>query len=526
MRLFVKFAFIDLGYISIYQNPILTMKIFSTTQVRELDRFTIDHEPIRSIDLMERAAIALYKKYVESISCDRVLILAGPGNNGGDALALARLLLDNSRKVNAVLLAEGKLSADCAINHQRLINLSPDSVTEMRTSFVAPPIEPNTLIVDGLFGSGLSRPLSGMYADAVNWINEQNCRVLSIDIPSGLQGEEIANPSHPMVKADYTLSFQFPKLAFLFRENEIYVGNWEILDIGIHPQAINTTPTPYHLLTKNNVSQLLKRRRKFSHKGTFGHLLLIAGSKGMAGASVLGARAALRCGAGLVTVQSPECNREIIQTAIPEAIFSTGETDDYLRRVPDLEKYTTIAIGPGIGTHAETADMLQLLVQQLTKACVMDADALNIISKNKKMLKQIPAGTILTPHPKEFERLFGNSGNSFEAMQKASEMAMEHQLIIILKGAHTTITLPDGRIYFNNSGNAGMATAGAGDVLTGILGSLLAQGYTPDEAALLGVYLHGCAGDKALQKQSEESLIASDMVDSIGNAFQELKGSI
>lgn len=505
------------------------MKFFSTPQIRELDKFTIENEPIASIDLMERAADALYEKYLSTFSYLKpVCILAGPGNNGGDALALARMLLLTSLNVKVVLLHMGKISDDCETNRLRLLEKFPGSLSELNNEFIAPEITHDTIIIDGLFGSGLARPLSGIFANAVKWINDSGCEVLSIDIPSGLQGEMPLTPKGEqdiIVKANYTFSLQFPKLAFFLPENEEFVGSWEVLDIGIHQQAIAETETYFETIEKEDIHPILKKRSKFSHKGTFGHALIIAGSKGMAGASVLSAKAALRSGAGLVTVHGPECNRTIIQTAIPEAIFQSDSSNDFISEVSDIENYNAIAIGPGIGMAKETANMLEYLIKRLEKPCILDADALNIIGQHNHLLQLIPKNSILTPHPKEFERLFGPSNSSYERMLKAQKMAQQLQIIIILKGAHTLIATPDGKLFFNTTGNSGMATAGSGDVLAGILAALLAQGYSPEETAKLGVFIHGYAGDLALKTQSGESMIAGDLICHLGETFKAIKTS-
>jgi NAD(P)H-hydrate epimerase len=306
-------------------------------------------------------------------------------------------------------------------------------------------------------------------------------------------------------------------------ENAPFTGNWEIIDIGIHPLAIERTSGNLVYLEGKEIAHLLKKRFKFTHKGTFGHALIISGSKGMAGASVLSSKAALRSGTGLVTVYGPEANRIIVQTSNPEVIFKSGFSTDYLTQMISLENYSAIAIGPGIGTHTATSVLLEEFIQQLNKPCVIDADALNIISRQKELLEKLPVKCILTPHPKEFDRLFGESNSSYERYLKAQEASKKYNLIIILKGANTLISTPEGNHYFNSTGNSGMATAGSGDVLTGILVSLLAQGYTPKESALLGVYLHGSAGDLALHTQSEESLISGDLISNLGKAFKSLK---
>lgn len=502
------------------------MKIFPTSLIRELDEYTIQHEPIVSIDLMERAACSLCNKILEYFRFSSFCILAGPGNNGGDALALSRMLLEKNYSVKVFLLHTGNLSADCQQNKERLIKKFPDCLQEITSLFSPPDVSENTIIIDGLFGSGLSRPLSGIYAKAVQWINASGKTVIAIDIPSGLAGEENRDLSKPIVRANYTFSFQFPKLSFFFPENEPFVGKWEILDIGIHPNGIAQTETNYYFLEKSEIKNLLHERKKFSHKGTYGHLLIIAGSKGMAGAAVLASKAALRSGVGLVTVHGPACNRIILQTKVPEALFESDKNENWITQISDLKKFNSLVIGPGIGLQQEVIDFVKDFIVHVNKPCVFDADVLNIISINKKnneLLLFIPYKSILTPHPKEFERLFGRDENSFDRMLKIQRLTKELKIIIVLKGAYTIIGMPDGNIFFNSTGNNGMATGGTGDVLTGIIGSLLAQNYTSEEAAIIGVYLHGLAGDLALADQSPESLIAGDVVESIGKAFQAIR---
>jgi len=501
------------------------MKIFATSAIRKLDQYTIEHEPISSTELMERAADALFREFAvqHPYPCS-VFLFAGPGNNGGDTLALARKLLLAGYQVTGKLIHSGSLSPDCAINYQRLMKAFPKCVTELLDEFVTPEITPGTILVDGLFGSGLSRPLEGSFAEAVRWMNESGCTIVSIDIPSGLSGEENDfSELSAIVKANLTLSLQFPKLAFFFAENAIYIGKWKIIDIGLHPQAIEQTPSDIYYLKENDISPLLIKRPTFGHKGTFGHACIVAGRTGMAGSAVLATKAALRSGAGLVTVHSAAENRVILQTAIPEAIFISDHTADYIADVISLEPYNVVAVGPGIGTHSDTARMLRKLLENHRKSCVLDADALNIISEQKDLLHRIHRNSILTPHPKEFERLFGQSKNSYERMEKAQKAAQQFGIIIVLKGAYTLIATPDGKLFFNSTGNPGMATGGSGDVLTGILAGLLAQGYSPEKAAKIGVFIHGRAGDLALRAESDESLMASDIIARLGNAFQSVR---
>ena len=497
------------------------MKIFSTSQVRSLDAYTIEHEPVASIDLMERAAQAIFEAYANSFNLQRpVLIVAGPGNNGGDALALARILVWVKSDVRVLLLHNGKLSADCETNLQRLRNLKAEIITEITDSFAFSNVNKETVIVDGIFGSGLSRPAEGIFAEAIDHINRSGCEVLSIDVPSGLLGELNPDTSVPIVKATRTFTLQFPKLAFLLPETGIFAGNWSVLDIGIHPEAISQTETRYFFIKKKDIQPKIKIREKFSHKGTYGHVLIFAGSRDMAGAAVLSSEAALRSGAGLVTVHSASCNRIILQTAVPEVIFESDNNEHCISEFRDLTKFNAIAIGPGIGQTGETSFFLKSILSAYSNPIVLDADALNLIAAND-LLHLIPENSILTPHPKEFERLFGKSTNSYDRLQKASTFAQSHKIIIVLKGAHTQIFKPDRKIYFNSPENAGMTTAGSGDVLTGIMVGLLSQGYQPQDAALTGVFLHGLAAD--LITETEETMLASDIIRGLKLAFRTLR---
>ena len=494
------------------------MKIFSTSKIQILDNYTIENEPIRSIDLMERAAEKLVEKYLQIFhSKHSICIFVGPGNNGGDALAMARMLLNKGFEVTVILLQPANISSDCNMNLQLLVDNYPACIVDLKSQFVVPTIADDTIIIDGVFGSGLKRPLDGIFADAVNWINNTGCTIVSIDIPSGLMGENNLNFTTPIIKATYTFTLQFPKLSFFFPENNSYLGKWEVLDIGIHPDGIKNTESNFYFLEQSDIQ--LKNRSKFSHKGSFGHAYIIAGSTGMAGASVLSAKAALRSGAGLVTVHGAKANREIVQTAIPEVIYESDFFNDIISEVDNLEN-KTIAVGPGIGTKKATAKMLENLLGKVYHPCIIDADALNIISQHKEFLKLIPKNSIITPHPKEFERLFGSTNTTYERMEMARKYAVSLQIIIILKVAHTMIITPEGNVYFNSTGNSGMATAGSGDVLTGILVGLLAQGYDPIQTALIGVYMHGLAADLALNIQSQESLIASDIIQQLGASFK------
>lgn len=380
------------------------------------------------------------------------------------------------------------------------------------------------IVVDALFGTGLGRPLEGQIADLVNRINESGCTIVSIDLPTGMvpDGNSIASDS-VIIHAGHTLSFEVPKLAMFLPEHEKHFGQWYILPIGLHPEAIARAETSWYLTEVDTITGNLTPRNVFSHKGTYGHGLLIAGTEGMAGAAILGARAALRSGIGLLTVHSARCNREILQTAVAEAIFSSDKSDARFTSLPErLSTCSAMAIGPGLGTHTQSQDALQQALQVCQSPIVLDADALNLLALYACWPGMVPRNTILTPHPGEFDRLCGASVNHRQRLDKAREKAFAHQLIIVLKGHYTAVALPDGTVWFNPTGNAGMATAGCGDVLTGIILSLLAQGMAPADAALTGVYLHGLAGDIAARQVGKVSLTASDIIDYLPNAWNKL----
>lgn len=498
------------------------MKFFTCKQIKEIDRQTIRLEPISSIDLMERASQQVTDWIIRHFGLNQPFyIFAGPGNNGGDALAVARLLANLNGRCEVFPVTFGReLNGDPETNLQRLKDQKKVILHQIDSEDSIPEIPADVVVIDGLFGSGLNKPLNGLAAKLVQTINQSRATIVSIDIPSGLFGEDNSqnNPSG-VVKATYTLTFQFPKLSFFFPENADFVGNWKVLPIGLHPEAILQTETNYFSLAKTYVSGTLKKRSRFSHKGTYGHALLIAGSYGKTGAAVLASKAGLRSGVGLLTAHIPKSAYQIIQTSVAEAMTSIDDSETFFSQIPELESFSAIGIGPGLGKNPETQQALKNLLQAKPEKLVLDADALNILSENRDWYRLLPANSILTPHPKEFERLAGASTNSYERLQKQIQFSLDHKIIVVCKGAHTCITTPDGCAFFNSSGNPGMATAGSGDVLTGIILGLLAQNYTPEEATLMGVYLHGLAGDLAAVKLGQHALIAGDIIEQLGAAF-------
>lgn len=501
------------------------MKIFDASLVREIDAYTIQHEPIVSTDLMERAATRLVGWYVRHFHTDqKVLIFAGAGNNGGDALAMARMLAERQFGVECFLLSFSKLSADCAINKERLIEQGSVEMTEIGEGDPLPEINKHDVIVDGIFGSGLTRKVSGFPAKIIRHINEKAGTVIAIDIPSGLYGEDNSgNDYHHIIRADYTLTFQFPFLSFFFDSNDPFVGQWRVHDIKLHPRIISDSDTLYQISEPEEIRKMLPVRNKFSHKGTFGHALLISGCYGMMGAALLAGESCLRGGSGLVTLHVPRFGYGIVQTGFPEAVVSLDQSDILFSEPPDLAPFTAVGIGPGLGCKQNTGRGLKRLLEIVEVPLVIDADGLNILSQHQKWYELLPEGTILTPHPKEFDRMAGSCENSYQRHLKQREFAEQHKVYVVLKGAYTGIAAPDGRYWFNTTGNPGMATGGSGDVLTGLITGLLAQGLEPLEAALTGVYIHGLAGDKAVQDSSEEAVIAGDIMRHLGAAFREIR---
>lgn len=502
------------------------MKVLTSIQIKELDAYTIEHEPVSSLDLMERASKALTQAILSRWGSKYpVKVFAGPGNNGGDALAVARMLAAKDYEIEVFLFnPNGKLSPDCEANRNRLPKKKNLTFHEISSQFTPPALNDHTLVIDGLFGSGLNRPLGGGFAAVVKYINSSPAKVVSLDVPSGLFCEDNSvNISQHIIHAEVTLTLQMPKLAFFFPENQQYIGEYEVLDIGLHPQGMEAAQAEYVLTEPLEMARLLQRRNKFAHKGTMGHGLLVAGSYGMAGAAILASHASLKSGLGKVTVHTPLRNNDILQISVPEAILHHDTDDTHFTHSCPADIFQAVAIGPGIGTQKDTASALLDQLRRTQCPLVLDADALNILGQHQGWVLQVPPHSILTPHVKEMDRLAGESHNSFERLEKARNLAMRQQLFIVLKGAWTSVVFPNGSVYFNPTGNPGMATAGSGDVLTGILLGLLAQGYSTSAAARLGVYLHGLAGDLACKELGEESLTARDLITYLPNAFKKLK---
>jgi len=496
------------------------VKLLSAAQIREWDAFTIEQEPVSSIDLMERAAAKCVDWLLSQPFANAdFAIFCGKGNNGSDGLAIARMLTEKGLQVDVYILEFGKMgSPDFQTNLQRLHEL-PVVIHFIQSEAQFPSFTDHTVIIDALYGTGLHKPLDGLSKSLVEYINNSDSAIVSIDLPSGLFAD-LSSLNNAVVKARYTLTFQVPKLAFYVAENAAYIGQLQVLDIGLSRDYYDNLPASFQTIELPLIRLIYKTRNRFTHKGNFGHSLLIGGSYGKIGAVVLSVSACLRCGSGLTSAYTPKCGYDILQMSVPEAMVMTGENLTNISNIDiDLSRFSAIGIGPGMGTTAETQKGFLSLLAQIKQPVVLDADALNCMALHPESITKLPPLSVLTPHPKEFDRLFGSCKNDFDRIETAINQAKKNQLVLVLKGHHTLIALPDGRAFFNTTGNAGLAKGGSGDVLTGMITSFLAQGYSSEEAALLGVYLHGLAADIAIRTKAMEALLASDVIETISDAF-------
>jgi hydroxyethylthiazole kinase-like uncharacterized protein yjeF len=499
------------------------MKIFTASQIKALDQFTMQEQGIGSAELMQRAAGKCFQWLSRHYSADTaVLVVCGMGNNGGDGLALTRLLLQEGFSAKAVVLKHRETFSDDASHNLTLLHhTDADSIQILEEGEFISGIPDDVLIVDALFGSGLNRALEGWVAQFIDEINEWPNEVLAIDLPSGLPSDMLPAKHATIVQANHTISFQLFKRSFLHPEAASYTGRIHLLDIGLSKKFETATHTQYHTIDAATIKELYKPRNEFGHKGTFGKAQLIGGSYGKIGAIALSTQAALRTGAGLVFTAAPACGNLVLQSIAPEAMFiKSGE--NHIEAIVVEKGMDAIGIGPSMGQEDATIKALLQFIEDNDVPLVIDADALNIISNKKEVLHKLRPDTILTPHPKEFERLFGQAADSMLQVEIGRAKAMKHNICIILKGHHTAVLTPSGECWYNTTGNSGMATGGSGDVLTGILTSLRAQGYAAKDAAIMGVYLHGMAGDLAAQALSKEAMLAGDIISHLGKAFGKL----
>lgn len=502
--------------------------VLSPQDIRAADAWTIAHEPITSIDLMERAAGRCAERILSWMRRQRhpagsVAVFAGMGNNGGDGLVIARRLHEAGMRVAVYLIAVSSTETP-----ERAISVGNARRSGVPIFEVVKPTElpsiTDSIIIDALFGTGLREPLAGLAAEAVRAMNTSGQPIISIDMPSGLFTEDnSANRPDSIVHAALTLTLEVPKLALMLPENEAFVGEWEIVPIGLDQAFLQRCASKCTLVERTDAVSLIKPRPRFGHKGTFGHVLIIGGSTGRMGAMVLAAKAALRTGVGLVSAAVPDRGANILQVCAPEAMCVPGCGADSIEVIPDLEDYSCIAIGPGLSTVDGAARALERLLEEARVPLVFDADALNLLAASPHLLSRIPDGSVLTPHPKEFDRLSGHpSRNGYERLQRAKDFAAKLRAHIVLKGAYTAICSPDGHVHFNPTGNPGMAKGGSGDALTGMLAGMLAQGYAPTAACMLGAYLHGLAGDLAATMQSQQGMTAMSLVEALPEAWNAL----
>lgn len=498
------------------------MRIPLTAHIPDIDKATILEEGITSLALMERAATRLTEAFMEIVPDRRTLVitLSGPGGNGGDALAMARMLKEKGYEVMPYLLSSDRYTRDNLSNQQRA-----GHIQEVESTESLPLIPRGAVIVDGLFGSGLRRKLEGLAKDLVDRVNQSEAsKVIAIDIPSGMMGEGILESDASAIRATHTLAIETPKLSELLAENSYHVGQLTVISINLSQDALARTETPYHLTRYEELSHIDLSRHTHDHKGSLGKGLLIAGKSGMTGAALLASSAALHSGIGLLSVHSSACNRQVLQSGVWEAIVSSDTCQECVTQIPDLGGFSAVAMGPGCGTDPRSLKALQTLLQEVSVPLVLDADALNMLSRSQETLRLLPKETILTPHPTEMDRLLGcRCQDSLERLEKARLMAQDLDVIICLKGAYTAVILPDGSCHMNTSGNAAMATAGSGDVLTGIILALLARGLSPRDAAMTGVWIHGESGNGMLATTGQNAMVARDLITGLGSVLKRLE---
>ena len=499
------------------------MKILSTVQIYQADKATIQNKPISSIDLMEFAANQCFKRICKiSKSKSKIIhVFCGIGNNGGDGLVIARKLIEAKYLVNTYIVNfSDKRSDDFQENYRRLTQLyvTPIELSEV-SSF--PIITEDEIVIDAIFGIGLKRAPAGFVKEIIQKINNCNCLVISIDFPSGLFAETSVIDKNSVIRSSYVLTFQNPKLAFYLPDNKKYIKSWEVIDIDLDQQFINNLDTDFKTIDRDQIKTIYIPREKFSHKGTYGHSLIIGGSYGKIGAVVLASRAALKIGSGLVTAYIPKCGYQVVQTNNPEVMVEVDD-ENYIQYFNFKTNANALGIGVGLGIHSKTKDGFAKFLKSNRIPLVIDADALNVLALHKELWSFIPENSVLTPHPKEFERLVGKWDNDYEKLELLKELSLKINSVVVLKGAYTAIAYQN-NIYFNTTGNPALATAGSGDVLTGLITGFLAQNYSAIHASILGVYLHGKSADIAIEsKETMETFIASSGIEYLNEAIRSI----
>ena len=499
------------------------MKLFTREQLLAWDKASIDLLYADSSDLMELTGSQCALALLDRAPAGRYVFFCGTGNNGGDGLVMARLLHEQQMGVHVYIIGEpDKGSKDFRLNLQRALDcdVSLEFIHEMPDDEFD--IEHDDVLVDAIIGTGLKGPVEDWRADLIEEINGFTNPIVSIDIPSGLDADAEEEQEGSIIEAAFTFTLQVPKRALLFSENDHFVGKLLIVALALDPEYAEDENCHWQFVNDADLWHVLRPIEKYRHKGNRGHLQIIAGSRGMMGAAMLASYASMRAGAGKVTACVPECGVHMMQTSVPEVLCQSGLGENVCEHFEAVEGATALVIGPGCSAGPEATKMIDTWLRTCKLPAVIDADALNIIAQ-EGWLKRLPQRCVITPHVGEFDRLFGKHYSSFDRLQTQLKISRELKIFILLKGAHTRITAPNGFVYFNSTGNPGMATAGSGDVLSGMIGSFLAQGYEPLDAALLGAFLHGLAGDFAAESRGVDSMIARDIIEFIGDAFVQLR---
>ncbi|MBT8244733.1 MAG: NAD(P)H-hydrate dehydratase [Winogradskyella sp.] len=500
------------------------MKIFSKEQIYEGDKITEERQQLPPSELMERAGLQIFNWMHMRMQGAQVPVhvFCGIGNNGGDGLVLARHLITHGYNVEVYIVNCGNSrSKDFLTSYDKVKEVTKKWPQLIKCESEFPQMHKDDIIVDAIFGIGLNRPIENWIKTLFTHFKTSEAFTLSVDIPSGLYTNKPVEDTNGVVKANYTLSFQSPKLVFFLPETAGYTLQWEVIDIGIDRDYLMAIDTETELISKNEVLPIYKPRDKFSHKGDFGHGLIIGGSHGKIGAVHLATKSLLTAGAGMATAFVPRCGYIPLQSNLPEAMIITDDDENSITAIDFEIETSAIGIGVGLGKSIETVSAFEKFLKTNKMPLVIDADALNILSKQKALLKLVPENSIITPHPKELERLIGKWTDDFDKLKKTSDFSVKYKVIVVIKGTNT-ISVLGHKKFINVTGNPGMATAGSGDVLTGIITGLLCQNYSPIEAAIFGVYLHGRAGDLALEEYGYQSLLASHIIDYLGDAYIDL----